>query len=119
MSSHARKVGVFITNEDSLLLQTGKNPYNTLYTIPTWDMPSGSFPIECLRDKVVNNLGVYKYDVDYIGNFHKNNVYLYAYHIKNWKGRVNGKNLVWVHKSVLEIHPSSLPFEQHTISKLF
>ena len=54
MTSHARKIGVFITNEDSLLLQTGKNPYNTLYTIPTWDMPSGSFPIECLRDKVIS-----------------------------------------------------------------
>tara|TARA_Y100000389_G_C17397374_1_gene483355 strand:+ start:390 stop:749 length:360 start_codon:yes stop_codon:yes gene_type:complete len=119
MTSHNRKVGVFITNKDSLLLQIGKNLYNTLYTIPTWDMPSGSFPIECLRDKVINSLGVYKYDIDYMGNFHKNNVYLYGYHIKNWKGRINGRNLVWVHKSVLQMNPSSLPFEQHTLDKIF
>tara|TARA_B100000674_G_C37896894_1_gene941771 strand:+ start:1169 stop:1528 length:360 start_codon:yes stop_codon:yes gene_type:complete len=119
MSSHKRKVGVFITNEDSLLLQTGKNPYKTLYNIPTWDMPTGSYPIECLRDKVVNSLGVIKYDVDYIGNYVSDQLYLYSYRIKNWKGRINGRNLVWVHKSVLQMHPSSLPFEQHTIDKIF
>tara|TARA_X000000368_G_C22909034_1_gene657691 strand:+ start:70 stop:426 length:357 start_codon:yes stop_codon:yes gene_type:complete len=117
--SSQRKIGIFITQDDSLLLQTGKNPYNTLYNVPMWDLPSGSFPIECLRDKVVNSLGIYKYDINYMGNFQNHNICMYGYNIKNRKGRINGRNLVWVHKSVLQMHPSSIPFEQHTLDKIF
>ena len=68
------------------------------------------FQLSVYETKVVNNLGVYKYDVDYMGNFHKNNVYLYGYHIELDTGRVTGRNLVWVHKKCIANASDSLPF---------
>ena len=108
-----------MTQDDCILLQTGKNRYNTQYNIPTWDLLVGTFPIECLRNNIFRNIGVKKFDVEYMGNFNKDNILMYGYNIKNWSGRIRGKNLIWIHKSVLQMHPNSIPFEEKTISKVF
>ena len=115
------KVGIFVIQNNCILLDTKSKNMNSRYNIPVWDLEKMSFPIEVVNRKLKNNLGLENTTKKYIEMVKKNGEKVYLYLIGNVDiCKLNrDRRYIWVHKSVLMMKPNYIPFERKYVEKMF
>jgi hypothetical protein len=113
------KVGALLVQNNCLLLTLKTNILGTTYDFPMWNFETGNFPIELINKKVASVIGIENDNKSYMGTFDTNKNKIYLYLITNWKGDIQAKDYVWVHKSVLMSNINSLPFDEQMLQEIF
>ena len=113
------KVGAIFVQNGYLLLTLNTNILGTTYDLPMWDFEQGQYPIELINKKITSDIGIENDNKSYMGTFDTNKNKIYLYLITKWKGDIQAKGYVWVHKSILMKKINCLPFDEQWLQEIF